>query len=175
MRSGKETSKIINALKCQTEVYKWLWENDIVYGRKSDTAQCIQSLFMRCRVGAVKLKANKGEAWFPPSSSFEFGTHILLHSQCPWRPLLDTLGSLSTHNNVSLCSLLARSVKAIFCLLFLVDELFKEANIKPNGVVNYEEFAEMVTLPPVDYWAEPVWEINIRIHFCMPISFELFH
>ncbi|XP_072237397.1 calmodulin-like protein 4 [Leuresthes tenuis] len=32
-----------------------------------------------------------------------------------------------------------------------VDELFKEANIKSNGIINYEEFAQMVTLPPVDY------------------------
>ncbi|XP_077420174.1 calmodulin-like protein 4a isoform X2 [Vanacampus margaritifer] len=32
-----------------------------------------------------------------------------------------------------------------------VDELFKEANIKTGGVVNYEEFIEIVTLPPVDY------------------------
>uniref|UniRef100_A0A671V7X9 Calmodulin-like 4a n=1 Tax=Sparus aurata TaxID=8175 RepID=A0A671V7X9_SPAAU len=32
-----------------------------------------------------------------------------------------------------------------------VDELFKEANIKSNGNVNYEQFTEMVTLPPVDY------------------------
>ncbi|XP_077445948.1 calmodulin-like protein 4a isoform X2 [Stigmatopora argus] len=32
-----------------------------------------------------------------------------------------------------------------------VDELFQEANINSSGVVNYEEFTEMVTLPPVDY------------------------
>lgn len=32
-----------------------------------------------------------------------------------------------------------------------VDELFKEANIKLNGNVNYEEFTQMVMLPPVDY------------------------
>ncbi|KAE8297551.1 Calmodulin-like protein 4 [Larimichthys crocea] len=32
-----------------------------------------------------------------------------------------------------------------------VDDLFKEANIKSNGVVNYEEFTQMVMLPPVDY------------------------
>ncbi|XP_031704223.1 calmodulin-like protein 4a isoform X2 [Anarrhichthys ocellatus] len=32
-----------------------------------------------------------------------------------------------------------------------VDELFKEANVKSNGTVNYEEFTQMVTLPPVDY------------------------
>ncbi|XP_020795018.1 calmodulin-like protein 4a [Boleophthalmus pectinirostris] len=32
-----------------------------------------------------------------------------------------------------------------------VDELFREGNIKPNGTVNYKQFAEMVTLPPVDY------------------------
>ncbi|XP_024909359.1 calmodulin-like protein 4a isoform X2 [Cynoglossus semilaevis] len=32
-----------------------------------------------------------------------------------------------------------------------VDELFKEANVKSNGKVNYEEFTKMVTLPPVDY------------------------
>uniref|UniRef100_A0A3P9IMC4 Calmodulin-like 4a n=1 Tax=Oryzias latipes TaxID=8090 RepID=A0A3P9IMC4_ORYLA len=32
-----------------------------------------------------------------------------------------------------------------------VDELFREANVKSNGVINYEEFTRMVTLPPVDY------------------------
>ncbi|XP_024152102.1 calmodulin-like protein 4a [Oryzias melastigma] len=32
-----------------------------------------------------------------------------------------------------------------------VDELFREANVRPNGVINYEEFTRMVTLPPVDY------------------------
>lgn len=35
--------------------------------------------------------------------------------------------------------------------LCLVDELFKEANVKSNGRINYEEFTQMVTLPPVDY------------------------
>ncbi|XP_058484784.1 calmodulin-like protein 4a isoform X2 [Solea solea] len=32
-----------------------------------------------------------------------------------------------------------------------VDELFREANVKSNGTINYEEFTKMVTLPPVDY------------------------
>ncbi|KAI3377422.1 hypothetical protein L3Q82_008614 [Scortum barcoo] len=32
-----------------------------------------------------------------------------------------------------------------------VDELFREANVKSNGTINYEEFTNMVTLPPVDY------------------------
>ncbi|XP_041796582.1 calmodulin-like protein 4a [Chelmon rostratus] len=32
-----------------------------------------------------------------------------------------------------------------------VDELFTEANVKSNGTVNYEEFTQMVTLPPIDY------------------------
>ncbi|XP_069021735.1 calmodulin-like protein 4a [Embiotoca jacksoni] len=32
-----------------------------------------------------------------------------------------------------------------------VDELFKETNVNSNGTVNYEEFAEIVTLPSVDY------------------------
>ncbi|XP_027870594.1 calmodulin-like protein 4a [Xiphophorus couchianus] len=32
-----------------------------------------------------------------------------------------------------------------------VDDLFKEANIKSNGIINYEAFTQMVTLPPVDY------------------------
>ncbi|XP_023125735.1 calmodulin-like protein 4a [Amphiprion ocellaris] len=32
-----------------------------------------------------------------------------------------------------------------------VDELFREANVKSNGIINYEEFTQMVTLPPVDY------------------------
>lgn len=32
-----------------------------------------------------------------------------------------------------------------------VDELFKEGNIKSNGIVKYDEFTQMVMLPPVDY------------------------
>ncbi|KPP77793.1 calmodulin-like protein 4-like [Scleropages formosus] len=32
-----------------------------------------------------------------------------------------------------------------------VDELFREANVGPDGYVRYEEFTRMVTLPPVDY------------------------
>ncbi|KAF7212463.1 calmodulin-like protein 4a isoform X2 [Nothobranchius furzeri] len=32
-----------------------------------------------------------------------------------------------------------------------VDDLFKEANVKSNGIIKYEEFTQMVTLPPVDY------------------------
>ncbi|XP_057704363.1 calmodulin-like protein 4a [Corythoichthys intestinalis] len=32
-----------------------------------------------------------------------------------------------------------------------VDELFQEASITSSGIVNYEDFTEMVTLPPVDY------------------------
>ncbi|XP_028999413.1 calmodulin-like protein 4a [Betta splendens] len=32
-----------------------------------------------------------------------------------------------------------------------VDDLFREANIRSNGIINYEEFTQMVTLPPVDY------------------------
>lgn len=41
------------------------------------------------------------------------------------------------------------AISSVFCVL--VDDLFKEANIKSNGVVNYEEFTQMVMLPPVDY------------------------
>lgn len=43
------------------------------------------------------------------------------------------------------------SKAVFFVFLVLVDELFKEANVKSNGIVNYEEFTQMVTLPPVDY------------------------
>ncbi|XP_072527897.1 calmodulin-like protein 4a [Salminus brasiliensis] len=32
-----------------------------------------------------------------------------------------------------------------------VDQLFKEANVGPDGLIHYEEFTKMVTLPPVDY------------------------
>ncbi|MBN3306602.1 CALL4 protein, partial [Amia calva] len=32
-----------------------------------------------------------------------------------------------------------------------VDEVFREANVAPNGLINYEEFTRMVTLPPPDY------------------------
>lgn len=34
---------------------------------------------------------------------------------------------------------------------FAVDDLFKEASVGSDGFVHYEEFARMVTLPPVDY------------------------
>lgn len=43
-----------------------------------------------------------------------------------------------------------------FASFVLVDELFKEANIRLNGNVNHEEFTQMVVLPPVDYWV-PDW------------------
>ena len=39
----------------------------------------------------------------------------------------------------------------VLFLLLLVDDLFKEANIKSNGTVNYEVLTRMMTLPPVDY------------------------
>ncbi|XP_063045146.1 calmodulin-like protein 4a [Engraulis encrasicolus] len=32
-----------------------------------------------------------------------------------------------------------------------VDDLFKEANVGSNGLIRYEEFTRMVTLPPADY------------------------
>ncbi|XP_052011073.1 calmodulin-like protein 4 [Xyrauchen texanus] len=32
-----------------------------------------------------------------------------------------------------------------------VDELFKEANVGPDGRIHYEEFTRMVTIPAVDY------------------------
>ncbi|XP_039629431.1 calmodulin-like protein 4a [Polypterus senegalus] len=32
-----------------------------------------------------------------------------------------------------------------------VDDLLKEANVEPNGIVHYEEFVTMITLPPPDY------------------------
>ncbi|KAG2471363.1 CALL4 protein, partial [Polypterus senegalus] len=31
------------------------------------------------------------------------------------------------------------------------DDLLKEANVEPNGIVHYEEFVTMITLPPPDY------------------------
>lgn len=43
----------------------------------------------------------------------------------------------------------------LLCFLHLprlVDDLFREAHIKSNGIVKYEEFTAMLTLPPVDYW-----------------------
>uniref|UniRef100_A0AAV2LV02 EF-hand domain-containing protein n=1 Tax=Knipowitschia caucasica TaxID=637954 RepID=A0AAV2LV02_KNICA len=32
-----------------------------------------------------------------------------------------------------------------------VDDLFKEAKVKPNGSIDHVKFTQMVTLPPVDY------------------------
>ena len=37
-------------------------------------------------------------------------------------------------------------------LFFLVDAIFKEASIDPNGLVNYERFAKLVTTPVPDYY-----------------------
>lgn len=37
------------------------------------------------------------------------------------------------------------------CIIIAVDDLFKEANVGRDGLVRYEEFTRMVTLPPVDY------------------------
>ena len=33
-----------------------------------------------------------------------------------------------------------------------VDDLFKEADIEPNGKVKYDEFIHKVTIPMQDYW-----------------------
>uniref|UniRef100_UPI00398E335C calmodulin-like protein 4 n=1 Tax=Pristiophorus japonicus TaxID=55135 RepID=UPI00398E335C len=32
-----------------------------------------------------------------------------------------------------------------------VDDLLREANISPNGIVKYEDFIRIITLPPADY------------------------
>ncbi|XP_047435852.1 calmodulin-like protein 4 [Mugil cephalus] len=32
-----------------------------------------------------------------------------------------------------------------------VDEIFSEANVQSNGIVKYEEFIDVVNLPPIDY------------------------
>ena len=41
-----------------------------------------------------------------------------------------------------------------------MDQIFREANIKPNGMVNYEEFVKIVCAPVPDYY----WSgINISI------------
>ena len=37
-------------------------------------------------------------------------------------------------------------------ILFSVDQIFREANIKPNGMVNYEEFVKIVCAPVPDYY-----------------------
>ena len=34
----------------------------------------------------------------------------------------------------------------------LVDQIFREANIHPNGVVKYEEFVKIVCAPVPDYY-----------------------
>lgn len=36
----------------------------------------------------------------------------------------------------------------------VVDDLFKEANIEPNGKVKYDEFIHKITIPVRDYWLE---------------------
>ena len=46
--------------------------------------------------------------------------------------------------------------------LFSVDQIFREANIKPNGMVNYEEFVKIVCAPVPDYY----WSvINFSIFY----------
>lgn len=44
-----------------------------------------------------------------------------------------------------------KSLTRLFSVVLPVDELFKEANVGPNGKIDYEEFTRMVTLPSVDY------------------------
>ncbi len=39
-----------------------------------------------------------------------------------------------------------------FLSLFSVDQLFREANINPNGVVKYEEFVRILCAPVPDYY-----------------------
>ena len=37
-------------------------------------------------------------------------------------------------------------------LNFAVDQIFREANISPNGMVKYEEFVKIVCAPVPDYY-----------------------
>lgn len=37
-----------------------------------------------------------------------------------------------------------------------VDDLFKEANIEPNGKVKYDEFIHKITIPVWDYWIKRI-------------------
>lgn len=43
------------------------------------------------------------------------------------------------------------TVFLLFFKFFLVDNLFKDANVGSDGRIYYEEFTKMVTLPTVDY------------------------
>lgn len=40
----------------------------------------------------------------------------------------------------------------------VVDDLFKEANIEPNGKVKYDEFIHKITIPVRDYWLKRMQE-----------------
>lgn len=39
-----------------------------------------------------------------------------------------------------------------------VDDLFREANIEPNGKVKYDEFIQKIAIPVPDYWMEKMQE-----------------
>ena len=40
----------------------------------------------------------------------------------------------------------------VYVFLILVDQIFREANINPNGVVKYEQFVKIVSAPVPDYY-----------------------
>lgn len=75
-----------------------------------------------------------------------------LTSNCVWLYLLWNLNICGRQMSFQAALCLCQLKSCFLCFLFLVDELFREAKVKSNGIVNYEEFTQMVTLPPVDYW-----------------------
>lgn len=73
-----------------------------------------------------------------------------LTSNCVWLHLLWNLNDCGKMSfQAALCPVKFTYKAVVF---FPVDELFKEAKVRSNGIINYEEFTQMVTLPPVDYW-----------------------
>ena len=46
----------------------------------------------------------------------------------------------------------SESIPHIISSYFSVDQIFREANISPNGVVRYEQFVKIVSAPVPDYY-----------------------
>lgn len=69
---------------------------------------------------------------------------------CTPRFIQSTVRSAAMTSELRFSSL--KSLTHLFPVWIPVNELFKEANVGPDGLIRYEEFTRMVTLPPVDYW-----------------------
>lgn len=85
------------------------------------------------------------------SAIFDHSQVIVIQSNCQAKCAAEITG----HCYRTLVKLVTSHVRFSSSIVSLspspVDELFKEANIKSNGIVKYEEFTQRVMLPAVDY------------------------